>query len=201
MRLGIFSWTLCLLALGFFSLASAADDPGTIAGTVIHASVKRFPTLVYIEDVPAQKFAPPAANPTIDQKGKAFLPHVLPVLVGTTVEFLNSDSFQHNIFSPDGEKYDLGNSGQGQKRSYTFKRPGVYTQLCNLHPEMSAYVLVVKTPYFAVADQAGKFSIPNVPAGTWKLKVWNERLKPAQLGKSYDVKVVSGQEVRIDPTL
>ncbi len=200
MRLRISRGLLLPLALSFFSVLSAGDDKGIVSGVVNHLSAKRFSTVVYVEDIPGQKFTPLAAPAIMDQKGKAFLPHVIPILVGTTVEFLNSDSFEHNINSPDGEKYDLGKSQKGEKRSYTFKRPGVYTQLCNLHPEMIAFVLVLKTPYFATVDDTGKFQIPGVPPGTWKLKVWNERLKPVQLGKSFDVTVAAGQQAKIEVT-
>lgn len=189
-----------LLALEVAPFPFFADDTGVVSGTVSHVSVRKYPTVVYVEDIPGQPFAAPVSNAVVDQKGKVFVPRVLPVLVGTTVEFLNSDSFKHNVFSPDGEKYDLGNWEKGQRRSYTFKRPGVYTQLCSLHPEMVAYVVVLKTPYFAVADQEGKFRIQNVPAGTWKLKVWNERLKPGMLEKSYDVKVAADQEATVQIT-
>ena len=202
MRLTMAAGALLLLVVSvdLLTVVSAADETGTITGVVNHASVSRAPTVVYIDEMPGRSFTPPKAAPVIDQKNKAFLPKVLPVLVGTTVDFLNSDSFEHNVNSPDGEKYDLGKPQKGEKKSYTFKRAGVYTQLCNLHPEMIGYVVVLKTPYFAVADQSGKFLIPNVPAGAWKLKVWNERLRPAQLEKAVDAKVVAGQEVKVDTT-
>jgi len=191
------------VALGVLSILSltlaAADNTGTVSGTVNVGAAKRFPTVVYIDEMPGQKFAPPV-KANIDQKDKVFLPRVLAVMVGTTVEFLNSDPVVHNVFSPDGEKYDLGLWDKGEKRSYTFKRPGVYTQLCKPHPEMIAYIVVVKTPHFALVDAQGKFRLANVPAGTWALKVWNERLKPAQLEKSSSVVVSAGQEAKVDIT-
>ncbi|MBI4456286.1 MAG: hypothetical protein HY644_10345 [Acidobacteria bacterium] len=199
MRIGTRPGLVLPLLLGLFSTVFADGGTGIVSGAVNDPSAKRFPTLVYLEGIPDQKLTPPAINPTITQKQKTFLPGVLPVLVGTTVEFLNNDGFDHNVFSPDGEKYDLGTWGKG-KRSYTFKQPGVYTQLCKLHPEMIAYVVVLKTPSFAVVDEAGKFRIPNVPAGAWKLKVWNERLKPIQLGKPFAVQVTAGQEAKIEVT-
>lgn len=188
-----------LLSLTWVFPAAAADDARGIAtGVINHSSVKKYPTLVYFEEISGGKFSPPAVNPVMDQRRKVFSPHVLPVLVGTTVEFLNSDTFDHNVFSPDGEEYDLGKWGQGEKRSYTFKQPGVYTQLCRVHPEMVAYVVVVKTPHFVMADKEGKFRIPNLPPGTWTLRMWNERLRSEQLEKSFTVKVTEGQEVKMD---
>lgn len=189
-----------LLVLAGGILAAAPDEPtGTITGVVKHSSAQRHTTLVYVEEIPGRKFEPPAAPPVVDQKGKVFLPAVLPVLVGSSVDFLNSDSFEHNVFSPEAD-YNLGNWGQGERRSYTFKQAGVYTQLCKLHPEMMSYVVVVKTPYFALADSSGQFVIPGVPVGSWKLKVWNERLKSKQLGQSFPVTVSSGGQAAVDIT-
>ncbi|MBI4564376.1 MAG: hypothetical protein HY716_06755 [Planctomycetes bacterium] len=171
---------------------------GGLKGTVKHPSVKKCPTLVYIEEIPGKEFKPPEKNPVMDQKDKVFVPRILPVLVGTTVDFVNSDDFEHNVFSPDGETYNLGNWGKGEKRSYTFKRPGAYVQLCKLHPEMVGYVVVLKTPYFAIADDNGNFRISDIPPGTWKAKVWNERLKPKQLDATYEVTLQKGAESEIE---
>lgn len=185
------------MLLGFSTMV-LASDLGSLKGTVRHASVKRAPTVIYIEEMPGQTFTPPKKHPVMDQTGKVFVPAVLPVLVGTTVEFLNNDDFEHNVFSPDGEKYDLGKWGKGKSRTHTFERPGVYAQLCRIHPEMIAYVLVLKTPYFAIANRQGEFTLPGLPPGTWKLKVWNERLRSKQLKKEFQVTVQAGQTAPID---
>lgn len=191
--------TIIVLCLMLVLPAAAADEAtGVVTGVINHRSVKKYPTLVYFEQATEGHFNAPAVDPVMDQRGKVFSPHVLPVLMGTTVEFLNSDSFAHNVFSPDGEKYDLGKWDQGQKRTHTFEQPGVYTQLCRVHPEMVGYVVVLKTPYSAMADQEGKFRIPEVPAGTWTLKIWNERLRSKQLNKSFTVEVAEGQETKVD---
>jgi plastocyanin len=192
--------TVATLLAGALAAGTPPDEKGTgtLKGSVTHGSVKKAQTLVYIDEMPGKEFAPPATNPTMDQRGKAFVPHVMPVVVGTTVDFLNSDDFEHNVFSPDGESYNLGNWGKGVKRSYAFKKPGVYVQLCKVHPEMAGYVVVVKTPYFALADEEGKFKIANVPAGTWKVKVWNERLKPKQLDASVEAKIEEGKESELE---
>jgi plastocyanin len=174
------------------------DKTGTITGTALHSTVKKYPTVLYIETMPGKDFTAPEKPAIMDQRGKEFTPRVLPILVGTTVEFANNDDFEHNVFSPDGEGYNLGNWGKGVKRSHTFKTPGVYVQLCKVHPEMVSYILVLKTPYFAVADAEGKFKIPSVPAGTWKVKMWNERLKPKQLETTVEVKVEEAKEVEIE---
>ncbi len=191
--------SLCLLFTTAPAVAAGAEDStGIVTGTVNLRSAKKYPTLVYFEQTTEGHGSVSTVNPVMDQKGKVFLPRVLPVLVGTTVEFLNSDSFAHNVFSPDGEEYDLGKWSQGEERSYTFEQAGVYTQLCRVHPEMVGYVVVLKTPYFAMADQEGKFRIPAVPSGTWTVKIWNERLRSKQLNKTFPVEVAEGQEIKVD---
>jgi plastocyanin len=173
------------------------EKMGTLVGRVQHPSMKKYPGVVYIEEIPGKEFKPPERLVEMNQKEKTFIPRVLPILVGTQVDFLNSDDFKHSILSPEG-KYNLGFLNKGEKRSYTFKRPGIYTQLCSLHPEMVAYVVVVKTPYFAVTDPDGKFKIDNVPIGTWKLKVWNELLTQNQLDKTYEVKIQESKETSVE---
>lgn len=198
MRTTMMKTVLLAAVLILVSAIFAADNIGIVSGTVNHPTVKKYPTVVYIDDLPAPKGNAPPSKVNIDQKGKVFFPRVVTVQVGSTVEYLNSDPFEHNVFSPDGEKYDLGNWGKGDKRSYTFKRPGVYTQLCKLHPDMIAYVVVLKNPYFAIADDQGKYRITNVPVGAWALKIWNERLRPNQLEKPYPVTIDPRQESKLD---
>jgi plastocyanin len=171
---------------------------GILLGTVLHKSVQKFPTVVYVEVVSDTEYLPPNWTLHVDQANKEFLPRVVPMYVGSRVEFFNSDAFEHNVNSPDSEKFNLGNWGEGQKRNYVFGRPGVYTLLCSLHPEMIGYAVVLKTPYFAMANEKGEFRIPNVPPGTWNVKIWNERLKPKQLEKVVEACVETGKEVRIE---
>jgi hypothetical protein len=85
----------------------------------------------------------------------------------------------HNVFSPDHERYDLGSMPPGSEKAYTFQQPGAYTQLCNLHPEMLAYVFVGQNPYMSVVHADGSFSIQGVPAGNYEIAVWNSHLKGA----------------------
>lgn len=135
--------------------------------------------VVYLERIPGKTFTPPAAAVVVDQKNLAFQPHVLPVLVGTRVTFPNSDEVRHNVFSPTrGAEFDLGSYPLGSSRSRTFDTPGVVTLLCNVHAEMSSYVIVTETPYFAVTDREGRFSIPTVPPGHYQLVAWYERGRP-----------------------
>ena len=138
--------------------------------------------VIYLAAVPGKTFAPPAAHSTIDQKNLVFTPHVLPVLIGTTVDFQNSDAVLHNVFSPDAccDKFNLGTWPQGQKKSFTFKKECTATLLCKVHPEMEGFVVAVPTPYFAVTKADGSYHIPNVPDGAYTLKVWHPKLKAAQ---------------------
>jgi plastocyanin len=150
--------------------------------------------VVYLKGVNG-KYPPPSKPVHMDQKGMQFEPRVLAVLKGTTVEFLNSDPAEHNIYTPDGEKYDLGKWKQGEKRSYTYGKAGTYTQLCKFHPAMIGYIVVVENPCFALTKQDGSFQIPDVPPGEYTLLVWHERLKAnatkvtVEAGKSAEVEI------------
>lgn len=137
--------------------------------------------VIYLAKIPGKTFTPPAAVVTVDQRNLAFQPHVVPVLVGTRVAFPNSDEVRHNVFSPTrGDTFDLGSYPLGMSRNRTFDTPGVVTLLCNVHAEMSAYVIVTETPYFAVSDKDGHFLIPDVPPGQYEVVAWHERAKPVR---------------------
>jgi plastocyanin len=138
---------------------------------------------VYVDVIPDKKFDPPAQHVLVDQKKMAFLPHVVVVQQGTTVDFLNSDAVGHNVYWPSisGNKklsHNLGTWPKGDKKSFQFNDVGTVSLLCNVHPEMSGYVVVVPTPYFAVTDKDGNFEIKNIPAGKYTLKTWSEDGKP-----------------------
>ena len=128
-------------------------------------------------------FPPPTEHPVIDQKGLVFQPHVTAVQVGTTVDFLNSDSVAHNVFwtSIGGNKklgHNLGTWPKGRKKVVSSSTPpGAVPILCNVHPEMSAYLVVVPTPYFATSDQTGTYKIENVPDGSYTVTAWHEGTK------------------------
>ncbi|HEX9668764.1 MAG TPA: carboxypeptidase regulatory-like domain-containing protein [Thermoanaerobaculia bacterium] len=164
-------------------LAAAAPlSAGSLKGTVKAPGGRGAAgAVVYVGQIPGKTFPPPAAHAKVDQKGMVFLPHVQAVLVGTTVDFLNSDPVLHNVFSPDkcAEKFNLGSWPQGQIRSYTFKQPCVATLLCNVHPEMEAFVVAVPTPYFAVTAKDGSYAIAELPDGAYTVKAWHPKLKEA----------------------
>jgi len=120
--------------------------------------------------------------PQIAQTHKSFDPHLLVVQVGTTVQFPNKDPFLHNVFSLfDGKRFDLGFYEAGSSKKVHFDRPGGSFLFCNIHPEMSAAVVAVDTPYFGISDRTGRVSIPNVPESRYLLRVWYERSLPADL--------------------
>jgi plastocyanin len=139
---------------------------------------------VYVDVIPEKNFEAPKGHVVVDQHKMAFAPHVVIVQQGTTVEFLNSDSVGHNVYWPSisGNKklaHNLGTWPKGEKKPFQFSDLGVASLLCNVHPEMSGYVVVVPTPYFAVTDKDGNFEIKNVPPGKYTLKTWSEDGKPA----------------------
>ena len=163
--------------------AIAAFNAAAIAGT-LHGKVSgvKGESVVYVEAVAGKTFPAPTQHITIDQKGLMFVPHIVAIQQGTTVEFLNSDSVAHNVFwsAINGNKklgHNLGTWPQGQRKSFQFQDPGVIPLLCNVHPEMSAFVIVSPTPYFAETDKSGAFSIDNVPDGAYTVTAWHEGAK------------------------
>ena len=138
--------------------------------------------VVYVGAIAGKTFPAPKEHAKIDQKNLVFTPHILPVLVGTTVDFLNSDAVLHNVFTPEAcaEKFNLGTWPQGETKSYTFKKECAAVLLCKVHPEMEAYVVAVATPYFASVKADGSFRIADVPDGAYTVKVWHPKLKPAE---------------------
>ncbi len=183
-RLAIFGRIVTLLVAGHVSA-------GTIDGAVTAPKAKAN-LVVYVVRAEG-KFRPPAKHVEMDQKGMKFIPFVLPVLVGTTVDFKNSDPVSHNVFSPSGEKYNLGSWPSGETRSYTFTKPGEYAQLCSIHPEMEGYIFVLPNPYFAVTQANGQFTISDVPEGRYEIRVWGKKLKASEKQQSFTVEVSNGK--------
>lgn len=175
------SKTLLLTALGLG--AALCAQAGDIHGKVTCKGVRdSADAVVYVAAIPGKTFAAPAAHAKMDQKNLVFIPHVMAVLAGTTVDYLNSDAVLHNAFSPDAccDKFNLGTWPQGQSKSYTFKKECAATLLCKVHPEMEGFVVTSPTPYFAVTKADGSFTIPSVPDGAYTVKVWHPKCKPSQ---------------------
>ena len=158
---------------------------GEIKGKVSVQGIKSAENIaVYLDAIPGKEFPAPAKHITIDQKQMKFVPHVAVVEKGTTVDFLNSDPVGHNVYWPSvsGNKklaHNLGTWPKGETKPFQFNDLGVASLLCNVHPEMSGYVVIVPTPYFAVTDKDGNFVIKDLPAGKYTLKTWSEEGKPA----------------------
>jgi len=160
--------------------------------------------VVYIDETPAKAPAPPAepvqvvTTKKITQKGAMFSPHVLPVVAGTTVEWPNNDEIFHNVFSiSDAKQFDLGLYKHPEIKRVTFDKPGRVDVFCSIHAAMNCVILVLPTPHFAGTDDKGRYSITNVPPGTYKLRAWHERL-PSQVK---EITVPDNGEVKVDFTL
>jgi plastocyanin len=168
-----------LIALVVAAALTMAANAGTISGKVSGVAGE---SVVYVDAIAGKTFPAPAKNPVMDQKGLMFQPHIMAVQQGTSVDFLNSDSVAHNVFwiSVGGNKklgHNLGTWPKGEKRAFKFDNPGVVPLLCNVHPEMSGYIVVSPTPYFAVTDKSGNYKIENVPDGTYNVVAWHEGAK------------------------
>lgn len=134
--------------------------------------------ILFIENSPAFQNLPRPSGPfIIEQHGLNFIPRVLPVPVGTSVEFPNNDDVFHNIFSLSPTKrFDLGRYPTGQSRSVRFNKPGIVKVFCDIHAQMGAVIYVLDTPFFTTADKNGKFTFDGIPPGRYLLKAWHETL-------------------------
>jgi plastocyanin len=179
---GIAAKAVVMVGLGV--ALAGASRANEIKGKVSVQGIKSAENIaVYVDVVTDKKFDAPKDHVIIDQRKMAFIPHVVAVQQGTTVEFLNSDPVGHNVYWPSisGNKklsHNLGTWPKGEKKPFQFNDLGTASLLCNVHPEMSGYVVVVPTPYFAVTDKEGNFEIKSVPAGKYTLKTWSEDGKP-----------------------
>ena len=159
--------------------ACTTAHAGSISGKVSGDSGK---SVVYVDKVAGKSSPAPEKHAVMDQKGLRFEPHILAVQQGTTIDFLNSDTVAHNAFWPSisGNKklaHNLGTWPQGQKKSFKFDNPGSAPLLCNVHPEMSAFIVVSPTAWFAATDSSGNYKIENVPDGKYTITAWHEGSK------------------------
>lgn len=170
-------------------------DAGTVRGKVTVGKGDVHDAVVSVEGVKAA--AANGAKAEVDQRDLAFVPHVLPVVVGTEVEFKNGDTVFHNVFSQ--SKPAIFNLGimHGRSRARVFDQPGVVSLLCNVHSEMNGFVVVKENPYFAQPAAGGAYSIPNVPAGNYRLSVWH----PNGTVEEKPIVVPQSGEVTVDFTV
>jgi plastocyanin len=132
--------------------------------------------VLWLEPVSGALPGPAPGKTEMIQKGKRFIPHVLAITVGTAVDFPNYDPIFHNAFSNyDGQIFDVGLYPPGTSKTILFRKEGVVRIFCNIHPAMSAVIVVLKSPYFAASGKNGAFTIPNVPSGSYRLHVFHER--------------------------
>ena len=207
--LAAFCGVLCGLAW-----AGHAQDTGggTVTGSiqVQQARVKTGgpksfkDVVVHLKPVGAHTYPSPTTHAVMDQRGLVFLPHVMAVQSGTTIDFLNSDHDRHNVyflFEETGQTLDIGTWGPGQRVSHTFARPGLVITLCQLHLEMAAYILVLESPFFTLAEldektQQAAYAISGVPPGDYILEAWHKKLK--MKGAAPTVTVAAGRPTTAD---
>lgn len=221
-------WLRPLVAVGWAFVAANAVSAGSISGTVRavapapageqaggaagaydsrryrfvekmdYEQARDF--VVYV-DQPISDFAPAATEARMvktTQKDANFQPHVLPVVVGTTVRWPNEDDIFHNVFSmSDAKEFDLGYYKKEKVPEVQFDRVGRVDVFCAIHPKMHCIILVVPNPFFAAVDDKGRFTIKGLPAGTYKVRAWHERI-PSQVR---EVVVPADGDVKIDFTL
>jgi plastocyanin len=173
-------------------------DFGQGQGHGVTADQRR--SVVYLETAPRGAFEDRSdLRALIDQRAETFVPHVLAIMVGTTVEFLNSDRTYHNVFSLSRTRsFDLGRYPRGQSKFVRFDRPGIVRVFCEIHSHMSAFILVFSHRFFAVADAEGRYRIDNVPAGSYTVAVWNESMPRETRRVTLDE---DGKDVELNVTL
>jgi plastocyanin len=175
--------TCCLAAV-----TDCSAQEVTVSGKVLLEGAAKgsspTPTVVWLSPTGAAADSTPVAplHAVLTQKNKTFEPHLLVVTRGSVVDFPNRDPWFHNVFSLfNGKRFDLGLYEAGTSRAVHFDREGISYIFCNIHPEMSAVVVVLGTPYFAVTDQQEEFTIAGIPSGHYTLHVWNENALPGSL--------------------
>jgi plastocyanin len=144
-----------------------------------HAATDRRRSVVYLDPGPRAAFdVRDEPHARMDQQKETFMPHVLAIIAGTTVDFPNNDRTYHNVFSLSKTRsFDLGRYAAGRSKSVRFDKPGIVRVFCDIHSHMSAYILVFSHPYFAVTDEQGRYTIGGVPAGTYTVVAWNEAME------------------------
>lgn len=157
---------------------AAGRRPGVadLGSPPMQPSAERQMSVVYLETAPRGAFEQDEpVRAIMDQRNETFVPHVLAVTTGTTVDFPNSDRIYHNVFSLSKTRpFDLGRYAVGKSKSVRFDRPGIVRVFCDIHSHMSAFILVFSHPFFSVTDGAGRYRIENVPPGAYTLVAWNE---------------------------
>lgn len=198
--------TLCMLVLAGGALAAAgvATAPAaadtTLKGTITAGKAPgvALANAVVMIHAPAARAATDAPHARMEQRDDAFVPHVLAVAVGTTVDFPNRDDHLHNVYSASRAKaFDLGMYGKDESKAVTFDKTGVVQIRCNVRPEMEAFVVVHANRYAAVTDARGAYTIAGAPPGRHEIRVWHEGHEQHHGW----VRVLDGEVTRLDVRL
>ncbi|MGR3304296.1 MAG: hypothetical protein ACUZ8I_17600 [Candidatus Scalindua sp.] len=177
---------VCLIA----SLNIGSSYAGTIKGKISSPRLRNFKdALVYIEKIEGKVFPSAEKAVVMDQVALVFIPRVIPIVKGSVVNFRNSDTVLHSVFAVGDDEFDLGTWTGDVPRNHTFNKLGEIAILCNVHPEMEAYVVVLQNPYFGLTDEDGAYKIDGVPAGKYTLKTWHDRLRPV----TKEIEVTEGE--------
>jgi plastocyanin len=178
---------ILLLTVPFNAFAGGITGEIAVKGLRSPANI-----LVFVSKAPAFPGDVSTLKFVMDQQNLTFIPHILPVLVGSTVHFPNHDKVSHNVFSLSRtKKFNLGSYAAGTSKTVVFDKPGIVELRCDVHAEMSAYIMVMKNPYWAITNDQGHFEIPDttflaqqgfkrisgLPAGKYVIKTWHEKLK------------------------
>ena len=166
-------WAVALAA----AVPLRAGGQGMVQGAVTLQGRPLAGVVIRLFPVEELVFPDVADTALIDQRNLRFIPGVLAVRTGTTLDFRNSDQIMHNVFSPQrrGAGFDLGTYPQYESRSFTFAEPGIYVVLCHVHPEMAAWIIVTATPFHAVTDPNGRFQIEGMRPGSYRMQTWHQR--------------------------
>jgi plastocyanin len=197
------------ICFSVFSIAfSTAGRATQVCGSVslrdsrVDAVTKRHDysgVVVWLTPIDGAPIAPPAKHAVMTQKNKTFSPHILAIQAGTTVDFPNFDPIFHNAFSSyNGQVFDIGLYPPGSSRSVRFVRPGAVRVFCNIHPAMSAVILVLNTPYFRTTQADGAFQL-DVPPGSYDLGVFHERATEQMLDRLSQRILITSDPVRLAP--
>lgn len=193
-----------ILALSSFSTAQDATVQGNV-NVLRHSRSEsgNADAVVWLAAIRTKDAVSPGPTARLLQKDKQFTPHMFAVTVGTAIEFPNQDPFFHDVFSIyHGKPFDLGLYESGAVRKVRFTQPGVSYIFCNIHPDMSAVVITLTTPYFAVTARDGGFRIPHVPPGQYKVAVWYELASEAELSSlAREVEITPGDNTLAPMTL
>ena len=178
-------------------------ETGSIKGEISVKGVRNAENvLIYVEEAPGE-FPPPKEPVKMDQRKLVFIPHVLPIVKGTKVGFLNSDPVLHNVMwlaSDNYRKRNLGTWGKGDMKTFTYDKEGTLVILCNVHPDMEAHIVVLQNPFSAVVGKKGTYEIKNVPPGEYTVKTWYPNARKLK-SKTSKVTVAAGEAAKLDFSL